>query len=57
MIEIRPLRPDDDRQAFSSGDADLDRFFRKYAGQNQFRLPDDFAAGIDPARVTTFPIG
>jgi GNAT superfamily N-acetyltransferase len=38
MIEIRPLRPDDDRQAFSSGDADLDRFFRKYAGQNQFRL-------------------
>jgi GNAT superfamily N-acetyltransferase len=38
MIEIRPLRPDDNRQAFSSGDADLDRFFRKYAGQNQFRL-------------------
>lgn len=38
MIEIRPLRPDDDRQAFSSGDVDLDRFFHKYAGQNQFRL-------------------
>lgn len=38
MIEIRPLRPDDDRQAFFSGDADLDRFFRKYAGQNQFHL-------------------
>jgi len=38
MIEIRPLRPDDNRQAFSSGDADLDRFFHNYAGQNQFRL-------------------
>ena len=38
MIDIRPLRRDDNRQAFSSGDADLDRFFHKYAGQNQFRL-------------------
>lgn len=38
MIEIRPLRPDDDRSSFSSGDPDIDRFFRKYAGQNQFRL-------------------
>jgi len=37
-MEIRPLRPEDDRTAFSSGDADLDRFFKKYAGQNQFRL-------------------
>jgi GNAT superfamily N-acetyltransferase len=38
MTEIRPLRPEDDRQSFTSGDIDLDRFFRKYAGQNQFRL-------------------
>ncbi|MBW1736267.1 MAG: GNAT family N-acetyltransferase [Deltaproteobacteria bacterium] len=38
MIEIRLLRPDDDRSSFSSGAPDLDRFFRKYAGQNQFRL-------------------
>jgi predicted N-acetyltransferase YhbS len=37
-IEIRPLRSDDDRSSFSSGDVELDRFFRKYAGQNQFRL-------------------
>lgn len=37
-IEIRPLRPDDDRSSFLSGDVELDRFFRKYAGQNQFRL-------------------
>jgi predicted N-acetyltransferase YhbS len=37
VIEIRALREDDDRTAFSSGDADLDRFFRQFAGQNQFR--------------------
>jgi GNAT superfamily N-acetyltransferase len=36
-MEIRPLRPSDDRSAFQSGDEALDRFFRKYAGQNQFR--------------------
>src|SRR5438477_465338 len=36
-IEIRALRPSDDRSAFESGDEDLDRFFRRYAGQNQFR--------------------
>jgi GNAT superfamily N-acetyltransferase len=36
-VEIRPLEPGDDRSGFESGDPDLDRFFRKYAGQNQFR--------------------
>jgi GNAT superfamily N-acetyltransferase len=36
-IEIRPLRETDDRTAFRSGDPDLDRFFARYAGQNQFR--------------------
>jgi GNAT superfamily N-acetyltransferase len=36
-IEIRPLRPDDDRGPFCSGNEDLDRFFHRYAGQNQFR--------------------
>src|SRR5262245_22642395 len=36
-MEIRALRPDDDRSEFHSGDESLDRFFRKYAGQNQFR--------------------
>jgi GNAT superfamily N-acetyltransferase len=35
--EIRPLRPDDDRQAFRSGDEALDLYFHRYAGQNQFR--------------------
>lgn len=36
-MEIRALLESDARKAFSSGDADLDRFFIKYAGQNQFR--------------------
>ena len=36
-MEIRALRAGDDRSAFRSGDADLDRFFRTFAGQNQFR--------------------
>ena len=37
MIEIRALRESDDRGSFESGDAELDRFFRQFAGQNQFR--------------------
>ena len=37
MIEIRALREGDDRTAFRSGAADLDRFFQEFAGQNQFR--------------------
>lgn len=37
MIEIRALREGDNRTAFRSGDADLDRFFQQFAGQNQFR--------------------
>jgi GNAT superfamily N-acetyltransferase len=36
-VEIRALRPADDRARFRSGDPDLDRFFQAYAGQNQFR--------------------
>lgn len=36
-MEIRALRPSDDRSTFQSGDEALDRFFKKYAGQNQFR--------------------
>jgi GNAT superfamily N-acetyltransferase len=37
MIDIRALTPDDNRAEFRSGDADLDRFFNRFAGQNQFR--------------------
>lgn len=36
-MEIRPLQEADDRLGFKSGNADLDRFFRLFAGQNQFR--------------------
>ncbi len=34
---VRRLEPGDDRSTFRSGDIDLDRFFQRYAGQNQFR--------------------
>lgn len=36
-LSVRKLRPQDDRSAFESGDVDLDRFFRRFAGQNQFK--------------------
>jgi GNAT superfamily N-acetyltransferase len=37
VFEVRKLTPLDDRAAFRSGNIDLDRFFGRYAGQNQFR--------------------
>ncbi len=36
-ICIRRLESPDDRLGFHSGNIDLDRFFQRYAGQNQFR--------------------
>jgi predicted N-acetyltransferase YhbS len=36
-IEVRLLAETDDRSSFQSGDGHLDLFFRRYAGQNQFR--------------------
>jgi len=36
-LEIRKLTPEHDRSGFRSGNADLARFFARYAGQNQFR--------------------
>jgi len=36
-MEIRALRPTDNRASFQSGDEALDRFFHRYAGQNQYR--------------------
>jgi predicted N-acetyltransferase YhbS len=36
-IEVRLLGQADDRSSFRSGDEQLDLFFRRYAGQNQFR--------------------
>jgi GNAT superfamily N-acetyltransferase len=36
-VEVRLLRESDDRASFQSGDQQLNLFFRRYAGQNQFR--------------------
>ena len=36
-VRGRRLEPSDDRTDFRSGNLDLDRFFQRYAGQNQFR--------------------
>ncbi len=36
-VRVRLLEPRDDRSGFRSGNIDLDRFFQRYAGQNQFR--------------------
>jgi GNAT superfamily N-acetyltransferase len=36
-LVVRRLEPGDDRSTFESGDIELDRFFQRYAGQNQFR--------------------
>lgn len=36
-LQIRRLEPGDDRGRFRSGNIELDRFFHRYAGQNQFR--------------------
>jgi len=54
-MEIRALRPGDDRASFQSGDEALDRFFHRYAGQNQFRhyLGVTYVA-VDGGRVLGF---
>jgi len=36
-VRVRRLESRDDRTEFRSGNIDLDRFFQRYAGQNQFR--------------------
>lgn len=54
-MEIRALRASDDRSLFRSGDEALDRFFYRYAGQNQFRhhLGVSYVA-VDAGRVLGF---
>jgi GNAT superfamily N-acetyltransferase len=37
VTTIRALASTDDRKAFRCGNDDLDRFFHRFAGQNQFR--------------------
>ena len=36
-ISIRRLEPQDNRSGFHCGNIELDRFFQRYAGQNQFK--------------------
>lgn len=36
-VTVRRLERTDDRSTFRSGNVELDRFFQRYAGQNQFR--------------------
>jgi GNAT superfamily N-acetyltransferase len=36
-IEVRKLEKRDDRKEFKSGEIEIDRFFVKFAGQNQFK--------------------
>jgi GNAT superfamily N-acetyltransferase len=36
-LTIRRLESNDDRSGFRSGNVELDRFFTRFAGQNQFR--------------------
>lgn len=54
-MEIRALHEGDDRSQFRSGDPDLDRFFRKFAGQNQFKhyLGVTYVA-VDATRILGF---
>jgi GNAT superfamily N-acetyltransferase len=54
-MEIRALQEADDRSQFRSGDPDLDRFFQRFAGQNQFKhyLGVTYVA-IDAGRILGF---
>ncbi len=36
-VRVRRVEPRDDRSGFRSGNIELDRYFQRYAGQNQFR--------------------
>ncbi|MEO8359395.1 MAG: GNAT family N-acetyltransferase [Vicinamibacteria bacterium] len=52
---IRQLTPRDDRSSFASGNESLDRYFRLYAGQNQFKhhLGVTYVA-VDSDRIAGF---
>jgi GNAT superfamily N-acetyltransferase len=54
-MEIRRLRPEDDRSGFRSGNVEIDRFFLRFAGQNQFRhhIGTTYVA-IDGATIAGF---
>lgn len=54
-LVVRLLAPSDDRSGFRSGNIDLDRFFLRYAGQNQFRHHIGTTwVGVHGARILGF---
>ncbi len=55
-VRIRRLEPSDDRSGFCSGNIDLDRFFQRYAGQNQFRhhIGTTYVAIREEEQITGF---
>jgi GNAT superfamily N-acetyltransferase len=55
-VTIRRLEPEDDRATFRSGNIDLDRFFVRYAGQNQFRhhIGTTYVAIDEPGAILGF---
>lgn len=55
-MRVRRLEPADDRSEFSCGNVELDRFFRQYAGQNQFRhhLGTTYVAIEEDGRIAGF---
>lgn len=54
-VVVRALARSDDRSSFSCGDIELDRFFQRYAGQNQFRhhIGNTYIA-VDGERILGF---
>ena len=50
---VRRLLPKDDRSQFYSGDIDLDRFFQRFSGQNQFKhyIGTTYIAELTPSIV------
>jgi GNAT superfamily N-acetyltransferase len=55
-MKVRRLEPGDDRSAFRSGNAELDRFFLRYAGQEQLlqQIGTTYVAVDDAGRVRGF---
>jgi predicted N-acetyltransferase YhbS len=56
IVSVRRLRSSDDRSGFRSGQVDLDRFFLRFAGQNQFRhhLGTTYVALDEDDRIVGF---
>lgn len=53
-MDLRRLEPDDNREAFSCGDAQLDAFFRQRAGQNLRHRANATYVIVDGAEIAAF---